>query len=167
MTQAGDGAPEACRSSCMSDDERQRFLTTLSETSNVDVSAAAAEVSVSTVHRVRAENPDFAAAWQAALDDGYDRLELELLYRLRSGRVEEQDETGAKRKYDIATGFRILSAHRQRQQAEGGGAAGLGSEAAVIAAIDARLDELRERRRVDNAALAAAAAALQVQDDIA
>jgi hypothetical protein len=166
MTQAGDGAPEACRSNCMSDAERHTFLTTLGETSNVQVAAAAAGISEAVVHRARSEDPQFAADWQAALDDGYDRLELELLYRLRSGRVEEQDDTGAKRKYDIATGFRILSAHRQRQQADGTGAAGQASEAAVIAAIDARLDELRQRRRDEQAALPAPTPP-QVPDDLA
>lgn len=166
MTHAADGAPEARRTST-TPRWQARFLTALSDTSSVEQAARTAGISLEHVHKLRREDPDFAGQWQEAMDEGYDRLELDLLYRLRSGRTEEQDETGAKRKYDIATGFRILSAHRQRQQAEGQGRSDHVTEADVIAAIDARLDALRARRKQDNAALAAAAAALQVSDDAA
>lgn len=164
MTRAEDGAPEARRTST-TPRWQARFLTALSDTSSVEQAAEAAGISLEHVHKLRREDADFAAQWQDALNEGYDRLELDLLYRLRSGRTEEQDETGAKRKFDIATGFRILSAHRQRQQAEGRGQSDHGTEADVIASIDARLDAFRARREQDNAALAAAAAALQVSDD--
>ncbi|WP_052208564.1 hypothetical protein [Croceibacterium mercuriale] len=164
MTRAGDGAQDARRTST-TPRWQARFLTALSDTSSVEQAADMAGISLEHVHKLRRDDAGFAALWQDALNEGYDRLELDLLYRLRSGRIEEQDETGAKRKFDIATGFRILSAHRQRQQAEGRGHSEYGTEADVIASIDARLDAFRARREQDHAALAAAAAALQVSDE--
>ena len=108
MTQAGTGAPEARRTS-NAPRWQARFLTALRETSSVEQAAGQAGISLEHVYKLRREDADFAALWQEALDEGYDRLELDLLYRLRSGRVEEQDESGARRKFDIATGFRIES----------------------------------------------------------
>ncbi len=55
------------------------FVTTLAETCNVSASARAAGVAASTCYRWRAQDAAFAAAWDAALAVGYDRLEAALL----------------------------------------------------------------------------------------
>ena len=58
---------------------RSAFIHTLTETGSVALAAAAADRKLSTCYRWRAENADFAAAWAAALEVGYDRLESALL----------------------------------------------------------------------------------------
>lgn len=55
------------------------FVATLAETCNVSAGARAAGVVPSTCYRWRAQDAEFAAAWDAALAIGYDRLEAALL----------------------------------------------------------------------------------------
>lgn len=64
---------------------RRTFLICLAETSNIRLASARAGVSPSTAYDLRRRDPDFAAKWADALCDGYDNLEMEMLYRLRSG----------------------------------------------------------------------------------
>lgn len=64
---------------------RNLFLDMLAETSNVSASARKAGISTSRAYKVRRAEPDFRAAWQEALLEGYEHLELETLERLRFG----------------------------------------------------------------------------------
>jgi hypothetical protein len=61
------------------------FLETLAATSNVSASCKAAKVSDTSVYRRRSTDATFAAAWMAALCEGFARLEMELLHRALSG----------------------------------------------------------------------------------
>ena len=61
------------------------FLELLAETSNVTAAATAASLSTGTIYRLRREDPAFARRWFAALAEGYDNLEMELLGPLRAG----------------------------------------------------------------------------------
>lgn len=88
------------------------FINHLAETSNVKASADAAGVSQTLVYKRRRTVPAFAQAWYAALAEGYDTLEMELLERLRTGRLEDELPDGTKRKFDIGTAFKCISAHR-------------------------------------------------------
>lgn len=90
---------------------QEAFLVALAETSNVTASATAAKITLSHVYKARRKDAGFARKWQAALCEGYDNLELELLYRLRSG-----DKEGVK--YDNATSLRLLVAHRDSRVRE-------------------------------------------------
>lgn len=58
---------------------RDEFILSLSETCNVSLSAERAGVALSTVYKIRQRDAAFAAAWQRALDDGYQRLEMGLV----------------------------------------------------------------------------------------
>lgn len=58
---------------------RDEFILSLSETCNVSLSAKRAGVSLSTVYKMRQRDAAFAAGWQRALDDGYQRLEMGLV----------------------------------------------------------------------------------------
>ncbi len=58
---------------------RDAFILSLSETCNVSLSAERAGVALSTVYKMRQRDAAFAAAWQRALDDGYQRLEMGLV----------------------------------------------------------------------------------------
>ena len=63
------------------------FLSELAATSNVSAAARKAGIHASTAYDTRRQNPEFNRAWQAALCEGYDHLEMELLHRLRTGEI--------------------------------------------------------------------------------
>ena len=118
---------------------RQQFLACLAETSNVTAAAQCADISLSCVYRTKREDPDFAEAWLVALCEGYDHLEMELLFRLRKG--ESRDVPA--NKYDNGTALRLLLAHRDtriRFQARHDNV----TAEAIRAALDAKLARLRE-----------------------
>ncbi|MGN6496863.1 MAG: hypothetical protein ACTHK5_05910 [Tsuneonella sp.] len=130
-----------------------RFIEQLAETSNVAAAAAIADLPTSKVYQLRRTSPDFARRWYAALAEGYDNLEMELLAHLRAG-----DESGppeARRKFDTAAALRCLTAHRESVAREKGRRT-LAEEAATIAAINAKIDALRTRARASDAAIRAA-----------
>ena len=62
---------------------RTYFLQALAATSNVTASAKEAGVSPSRAYKARREHADFAADWRAALYEGYEHLEMEVLAQLR------------------------------------------------------------------------------------
>ena len=122
-----------------------RFLGELANTSNVSAAARKARVDTSTVYERRRKDAGFAREWQVALCEGYDNLELDLLHRLRSGEIKVV--AGAKRgvrQFDNATAFRLLVAHRE-SATRGRAMREHEDPGAVRAAIDAKLDEMRER----------------------
>jgi hypothetical protein len=128
----------------------ERFLDELAESSNV-AAAAVADIPVGTVYRLRRTDPDFARRWYAALAEGYDNLEMELLAHLRSGESPE----GPKRKFDVATALRCLTAHRESVAREKGRRT-LADEVATIEAINAKIDALRARAKEGDKAVRAA-----------
>ncbi len=146
MTNAPTGATRSRRRYGAPRNWRDTFIATLGETSNVAAAARAADISPSWVYQTRREDPEFARRWFAALCEGYDNLEMDLLYRLRSGKVEETDESGAKRKYDIATGFKCLLAHRETVSREKARRSPE-DEGAILASINAKIDAMRARER--------------------
>lgn len=87
---------------------RGRFLAGLADTSNVTAAAAAAGVHPSRAYKVRRQEPGFARAWHAALVEGYENLELEMLHRLRFGEPRDADT-----KFDNAAALRLLGLHRE------------------------------------------------------
>lgn len=126
---------------------RTYFLAELVETSNVSASAEKAKISTSRAYKVRREDPAFAAQWRAALCEGYENLEMELLGYLR--------KPDAVHKMDVANAIRLLSHHREcvaRERA----IADNRSEAEVLESIDAMIDEMRERAAANSALIAAA-----------
>lgn len=132
----------------------ERFLAELAATSNVAAAAVAADLSVSNVYRLRRTDPDFARRWYAALSEGYDNLEMELLQHLR-GPGGGDSETAAdtpKRKFDVATALRCLTAHRDSVAREKGRRT-LADEVATIASINAKIDAMRARAKESEAAI--------------
>ena len=120
------------------------FINELAETSNVKAACDAANISQACVYKKRRTDADFGRRWFEALSEGYDRLEMDLLRRLRSGRLEDTDEDGTKRKFDVGTAFRCLAAHRENVLREKGRKM-MSEEVATIASINARIDEMRAR----------------------
>jgi phage terminase small subunit len=66
-------------------ERKRRFLDALREGATNAAAARAAGVSRMTAYRERARNPDFAAAWDDAIEDGTDRLEEEAMRRALAG----------------------------------------------------------------------------------
>lgn len=101
-------------------ERREIFLEHLAATCNVQASAAAAGVAVSTVYANRMRDPDFRSDWQAALEQGYAALEVALVERaLHGGRrakvrgdkqVEGPDAPG---EIDWEKGLELLRHHQR------------------------------------------------------
>ena len=121
-----------------------KFLAALSESSNVSAAAKKAGVDTFTVYKARREEAEFNRKWQVALAEGYDNLEMDLLHRLRIGQL-EGGKVQARRKFDNAIAFRLLTAHREavgRQRAIRSNE----DEEAIIKSINDKLEKMRERR---------------------
>lgn len=122
------------------------FLGELAATSNVTAAANKGGVSKTTAYDARRANPEFNRAWQRALCEGYDHLEMELLRRLRDGEI--KPAAGAKkgtRTFDNATALRLLAAHRDAAARQRAISSNEDSEA-IIQSINAKLEAIRQRR---------------------
>ncbi|MEQ1496366.1 MAG: hypothetical protein ABL912_11495 [Novosphingobium sp.] len=122
------------------------FLGELAATSNVSAAARKADVTTAAAYEARRANPEFNRAWQRALCEGYDHLEMELLRRLRDGEI--KPAAGAKkgtRTFDNATALRLLAAHRDAAARQRAISSNEDSEA-IIQSINAKLEVIRQRR---------------------
>ena len=146
MTHASDEAAPARRRSAASGDWCDTFIAALGDTSNIRSAARAADIDPSRAYRRRRDDPDFARRWFAALCEGYDNLEMELLHRLRIGTLEKPGKDVARRKYDTATAFKLLLAHRETVSWERA-RKGSDDEGAILAAINAKIETMRQRER--------------------
>jgi hypothetical protein len=135
-----------------------KFINQLAETSNIKAAADAANVSQSLVYKKRRDDPEFARRWYEALAEGYDTLEMELLERLRTGRLEDDLPDGTKRKFDIGTAFKCINAHRDTVMREKHRRS-LADEVVTIQSINAKIDRLRARNEQAEALAAKRAAA--------
>lgn len=135
------GAKTRARKAPASRHWRRMFIAKLGETSNVSAAAAAANITLSHVYKLRREDEAFARAWFDALAEGYDNLEMELLQHLRS-KGDEAEAAAPKIRFDPAIAFRCLAAHRDSVAREKGRRT-LAGEVATIAAINAKIDKLR------------------------
>jgi hypothetical protein len=124
---------------------RTPFLQKLAETSNVRASAEYAKISQSRAYKARREDAEFAVRWRAALLEGYEHLELEVLGYLRAA------DTG--RKMDVAGALKLLVLHAQTVARERA-LADNRDEREVLESIDAMIDEMRERAAANAAVIA-------------
>lgn len=144
--------------------KRKRFLDTLAGTCNVTLAVRAAGVAASSCYRARLRDADFAAAWDAAIKNGYQRLEEALLdYALArlAGDAPAPDLADPERVHsalpslaerNISTGdlqFALALLNRQRASAEGPSRRARGvkiaSPAETDAALRRKLDQLARR----------------------
>ncbi|MFN4357921.1 hypothetical protein [Sphingopyxis alaskensis] len=89
------------------------FLEALAESSNVAASARKAGIGADAMYRERRRNSGFAARWQAALCEGFARLEAELLAEALiapTGNVKDATLKSRAQKYRL--GLSLLAAHR-------------------------------------------------------
>ncbi len=147
MTKSEDGGGKPRRRFGAPKNWRTTFLIALAETSNVSASAERADISRSWVNKTRREDPSFARQWLAALCEGYDNLEMDVLNRLRNGETHDPDG----KKHDNAAAIRLLSLHRA-DVARARARRDNDDEEAVLESIDAMIDAMRARAAA-NAAL--------------
>lgn len=124
-----------------------RFMTKLTETSNVALAAEHAGVTPSWVYKRRREDRDFARRWQVALAEGYDNLEMEVLAKMREGADASKGH--------IAAALRCIAAHREAVAREKGRRT-LEDEVITIQSINAKIDRLRLNTEAGKAAIAKA-----------
>ena len=121
------------------------FLAALADTSNVAAAARKAGIDTSTAYGRRRLDNDFNRQWQVALCEGYDNLELELLFRLRTGELKQPTGTKrASRSFDNATAFRLLTVHRESAVRQRAMREHVSAEE-IRASIDRKVEELRQR----------------------
>lgn len=114
---------------------QKAFLLILAESGIVTTACEAVDIDRATAYRRREADPDFAAAWDRALDDAADRLEAEVRRRAVEGWDEpvfgrvakDQDgQIGLVRKYSDSLAALLLKGakpekYRDRQQVEHSG----------------------------------------------
>jgi hypothetical protein len=96
-----------------SDEIEEVFLDALAASCNVTLACAEAGVGHSSVYRQRRTRPDFAAKWQAALEQGYARLEMALV-EAAAGSFDDAsfDAERPVPRMSPETALKVLQAHR-------------------------------------------------------
>ena len=111
--------------------------------------ARAGGISEKTVYKKRALDPAFRAAWNAAQDQGYARLEMTMLRRAANGTFKTEwhggKKVGRSREYPDRLGFQLLSLHHASVMARRQATATEGDAATARARIEAKLAEMNER----------------------
>jgi hypothetical protein len=104
-------AVRAQRQWCAADEDR--FLDCLAATCNVQMACAEADVAPVSVYRQRRRRADFALKWQAALEQGYAALEMQLVEAAkRSLSGERVRGPTVVKPMSAETALRVLTAHR-------------------------------------------------------
>ncbi|QLC23646.1 hypothetical protein HFP57_00450 [Parasphingopyxis algicola] len=123
-----------------SDADLERFLETLTETSNVLESARRHGLSTATIYRLRRNDAGFARRWLDALAEGYEELEMEMLARARFGVIRRADKPA----FNEQVSLRLLIAHKEAVAHRRALEFGIDEEDA-IAALDAKLAMMKDR----------------------
>lgn len=132
---------------------RKLFLEHLALTSNVAASARKAGVSSSRAYALKRKNADFARDWQAALSEGFARLESELLaeaLRTISGKVSDATLKSRAQKHRLA--LALLAMHRSSVRGTLKPVAKADNGAAIAARVEEKLRDMQARVKAANAA---------------
>ncbi|WP_332818855.1 hypothetical protein [Sphingopyxis sp.] len=98
----------------------EKFFDILASCANVRMAARATGFTTFTVYRQRRIRPDFAARWQVALEQGYARLEMELVHaacRTMAGKDFDADRPIPTMTVEQA--MNVLRAHRNAVAGDG------------------------------------------------
>lgn len=101
---------------------RREFVAALRESANVRSAAAAAGIDRQTAYNWRKELPDFARAWDDAIEDAIDTLEVEAIRRARDGVTkpvyQQKEHVGDVQEYSDTLMVVLLKAHRPAKYRE-------------------------------------------------
>jgi hypothetical protein len=104
------------------DEKRAKFLARLVEGASIHAAAAGAGIGRTTAYEWRDAEPEFAAAWDEAVEAGTDALEDEAVRRARDGIDEpvfyQGEKCGVVRKYSDTLLIFMLKARRREKFAE-------------------------------------------------
>jgi hypothetical protein len=95
------------------DKQKEVFLDLLAATGNVAASCRAMTATTASAHTARRHDPEFAAAWHAAVITGYDRLEAALLIKAGAALDDAEREMDAG-EIDVELAMRLLKLHKGR-----------------------------------------------------
>ena len=132
---------------------RKLFLDHLALTSNVAASARKAGVSSSRAYALKRKNADFARDWQAALAEGFARLESELLaeaLRTISGKVSDATLKSRAQKHRLA--LALLAMHRASVRGTLKPVKSVDNGSAIAARVEEKLRDMQARVKAANAA---------------
>jgi hypothetical protein len=115
---------------------REPFFAKLAETSNVAAACEHAGISRARAYDMRRRDSAFYDRWMAALAEGYDNLEMELLYHLRTGEAKDGP------RFNPLAAMRMLQQHRENVTREKARRANVDA-AAIRASIDRKIAEMR------------------------
>jgi len=105
-----------------SDDRKARFLAILAEGGSVKLAAEKAKIGRRTAYEWKAADPEFAAAWEEAVEAGTDALEDEAKRRAYNGVDEpvfyQGEQCGLVRKYSDTLLIFLLKARRPEKYRE-------------------------------------------------
>lgn len=101
---------------------KERFLKELVKRANVSSSAKAAGVDRGTPYRWRESDPEFAEAWDAAVEVAVDALEAEAWRRAATGVLEpvfqKGEQVGHIRRYSDTLMITLLKGHRREKYSD-------------------------------------------------
>lgn len=97
---------------------RAAFLTELAHSCNVSRAHKAAEMGERGAYALRRRDTEFAQQWQAALELGYERLEMALLRRALEvlGELELDERAEPVEKMTVAQAIDVMNLHRRSVQ---------------------------------------------------
>jgi hypothetical protein len=97
---------------------RNRFLAAIAESGNITAACEATRLSRAAMYEWRADDPSFAAEWDAALERGLDSLEDELMRRAKDGTLrpvfQGGELVGHTREYSDTLGIFLLKSRRRQ-----------------------------------------------------
>lgn len=126
---------------------REAFIAALARTANVVQAAREVDVPERSPYLLRRQDPAFAAAWDVAIEEGYQRLELLLLRRATFGEACDGQDAPA-----ISTSFALslLKNHQTRARRGNPELPTPVRGAALRDRIEAKLAELNRRLNTDD-----------------
>jgi hypothetical protein len=103
---------------------QERFLDSLAKTGNISAACRASGFPRKSAYRLREEDPDFAAAWEQALEEAVESLEQEAWRRAAKGSLKPVfqggQEVGQIREYSDTLMIFLLKGHKPDKYRENG-----------------------------------------------
>jgi hypothetical protein len=145
---------KAVRHDGWTEERRERFLAVLADSSNIKAALEEVGKTYAGFYSLRRRDPDFHQSFEEAMEEGYARLELELLERARFG-VDRpvyyrEKKIAVARSFSDAMALKVLQRRddlvervRARRSADVTASA---EQEDILQALRTRIEALRERR---------------------